>query len=144
VEWLKAKKEKVMRPWRSGIMLVVALLFVYGCGDGRIKARGRIVKNGEPFTLSEGEGMRIVFVPTDVSGATYDSYVAVFEKDGSFKVTGKDGQGLPPGKYRVDLEHLKKKKDLFKGAFAGKRSPIVREVSRGSGEIVIDLDHPGT
>jgi len=131
-----------MRSGRRMLLLVIAVLFICGCGDGRIKARGRIVKNGEPFHLNEGEGMRIVFVPVKVGGEKYDSYVAVFETDGSFKVTGKDGKGLPPGKYRVDLEHLKKKKDLFKGAFAGKKSPIIREV-RGSDEIVIDLNNPG-
>jgi hypothetical protein len=52
-------------------------------------------------------------------------------------------KGLPPGKYRIALEHLKKKQDLFKGAFSGKRTPIVREVT-GSDEIVIDLDHPAS
>jgi hypothetical protein len=127
------------------MMLVLVVLFVYGCGgDGRIKARGRIIKGGTPFVLGEGEGMRMAFVPLEASGETYDSYVAVCEKDGSFKVVGKDGKGLPPGKYRVDLEHLKKKKDLLKGAFAGKRSPFLREISSGSGEIVLDLDNPGT
>jgi len=88
--------------------------------------------------------MRIVFVPYEASGSTFDTYVAVFDGNGSFKVTGKDGKGLPPGKYRVTVEHLKKKEDLFKGAFSGKRTPIVREVTNSSNEIVIDLDKPNS
>ena len=133
-----------MRRIRNGSVLVLIALFLSGCGDGRIKARGRIVNNGAPFQLGEGEGLRIVFAPVEASGATYESYVAVFNKDGSFQVMGRDGKGLPPGKYRVALEHLKKKQDLLKGAFDGQNTPIVREVTDGSNEIVIDLDHPAS
>ncbi len=135
-----------MRPLSRGMVLVLIALFVCGCGgDGRIKARGRIVKNGQPFHVGEGEGLRIIFSPPEATGTTYESYVAVFDNtDGSFKVAGKDGKGLPPGKYRVALEHLKKKQDLFKGAYSGKRTPIVREVTSSSNEIVIDLDKPSS
>ncbi len=131
-----------MRPLCDGMVLVLIVLFVSGCGgDGRIKARGRLLKNGQPFPLGAGEGLRMFFVPMKADGSTYDSYVAVYDKtDGSFKVTGKDGKGLPPGQYRVALEHVKKKQDLFHGVYAPSRSPIVLEVSSSSGEIVIDLD----
>jgi hypothetical protein len=57
---------------------------------------------------------------------------------------GPDGKGIPPGKYRLALEHLKKKQDLFRGAFDGDRSPIVREVTNNSQEILIDLDNPSS
>jgi hypothetical protein len=134
---------EAMRLIAKGPALVLIALFVCGCnGDGRTKARGRILKDGAPFQLGEGEGLRIVFAPVAAEGTTYESYPAVFNKDGSFQVMGKDGKGLPPGKYRVSLEHLKKKTDLFNGAFAGDHTPIIREVSNGSGEIIIDLDHP--
>jgi hypothetical protein len=128
------------------MVLLLIALFVGGCGgDGRVNARGRIVKNGQPFQLGEGEGLRIVFYPPEAAGATYESYVAVFDKaDGSFRVTGKDGKGLPPGKYRVALEHLKQKKDLFKGFYSGKQTPIIREVTDSYHEIVIDLDKPAS
>jgi hypothetical protein len=130
---------------RNGSVLVLIALVLCGCGgDGRFKARGRIVKNGTPFQLGESEGMRIVFAPVEAAETTYESYVAVFNKDGSFQVTGKDGKGMPPGKYRISLEHLKKKEDLFNGVFAGSRSPFVREVTDGSQEIVIDLDKPSS
>ncbi len=86
--------------------------------------------------------MRMVFVPVAAGEKTFDTYAAVYNKDGSFEVAGKDGKGLPPGKYRVTLEHLKQKQDLFNGAFNGANTPIVREVTDSSKEIVIDLDHP--
>lgn len=132
-----------MRRIRNGSLVLLIAVFAYGCGgDGRFQARGRLVKNGAPFKLGEAEGMRIVFVPVEAGPSTFDTYVAVFDGQGSFKVTGKDGKGMPPGKYRVTVEHLKKKKDLLNGAFSGKKTPIVREVSNGSDEIVIDLDNP--
>jgi hypothetical protein len=132
-----------MRLIRNGSVVLLIAVFICGCSsDGRIQARGKLVKNGAPFKLGEAEGMRIVFVPYEASGSTFDTYVAVFDGNGSFKVTGKDGKGLPPGKYRVTVEHLKKKEDQFKGAFSGKKTPIVREVTNSSTEIVIDLDNP--
>lgn len=131
-----------MRLTHKGSIFFLIALFLCGCGDGLMKPRGRLVKNGESFQLGEAEGMRIVFSPIETTGTTYEQYPAVCNKDGTFQVVGKDGKGMPPGKYRVSLEHLKKKNDLFKGAFAGGKSPIVREVTNGSQDIVIDLDNP--
>ena len=53
---------------------------------------------------------------------------------------GKDGNGLPQGKYRVNVELLKKKEDLFKGLLTGSRSPLTCEVTSASSELVFDLD----
>jgi hypothetical protein len=132
-----------MRRIRNGSLFLLIAAFICGCGgDGRIKARGQVLKNGTPFQLGEAEGLRIVFVPYEAGESSFDVYPAVFEGDGNFTVVGKDGKGLPPGKYRVKLEHLKKKQDLFKGAFSGKKTPFVREVTTSSNKIVLDLDKP--
>jgi hypothetical protein len=135
-----------MRRFSSGMVLVLIALFVSGCGgDGRINARGRLLKGGEPFPLKEDEGMRIIFVPAETGGQTYDSFLAVYKKeDGSFKVAGKDGKGLPPGKYRIAIEHVKKNSDLLKKKFSTKNTPFVREVTSSSEEIIIDLDKPNS
>jgi hypothetical protein len=140
---LKHEQGETMRRIRNGSIFLLIAMFACGCGrDGRIRAQGQLIKNGAPFKLGEAEGMRIVFVPVDAGESTFDTYVAVFAADGSFTVTGKDGKGLPPGKYRVTVEHLKKKEDLFQGAFSGKNTPIVREVTNSSNKIIIDLDNP--
>jgi hypothetical protein len=131
-----------MRLTRSGLVIVLTALFLSGCGDGRFKAKGRVVRKGAPFTMAEGEGMRMTFVPVEAGEKTFDTYAVVYNKDGSFEVIGKDGKGLPPGKYRIGLEHLKQKQDLLEGAFAAANTPIIREVTNTSGEIVIDLDNP--
>jgi hypothetical protein len=107
-----------------------------------LKIKGRIVKGGQPFIVAKDESMRIRFIPTEpLSTTTYDSFYAIYNRDdGSFRVTGKDGNGLPPGKYRVDLELMKARSDAFHGAYTGKWSPDDIVVNNSTGEVVIDLD----
>jgi hypothetical protein len=121
--------------------LLIGLLAI-GCGTGYIKAKGRVTKGGAPFRPGEGEALRIVLAPLDApAGSTYDSYAAEFHPDDStFLVKGKDGNGLPPGKYRVGVELIKKKEDQFKGRFTGPRSPFTCEVTSAASEVVVDLD----
>jgi hypothetical protein len=124
------------------IALLVAIL-LSGCGgSGKFQARGRVVKGGAPLTLPEQEYLRIVFHPVVPEGErARNTYVAVYKNnDGSFQVVGPDGKGLPPGKYRVAIEHEAKRKDLLRGALDAENSPFVFDVSRDTGEIVIDLD----
>jgi hypothetical protein len=125
----------------------LCLFALSGCGgDGRLNAKGRIIKGGAAFTVPEGEYIRVTFFPVTADGKPPENtYAGTYNReDGTFRAVGPDGKGIPPGKYRIALEYLKKKKDLFKGAFDGDRSPIIREVAQGSGEIVIDLDQPAS
>jgi hypothetical protein len=130
---------------RTFLYYVVALLIglsAPGCvGSSMIRAKGCVVKGGEPFRPGEGEALRIILVPLEVpTSGGYDAYAAEFHKeDGTFEVKGKDGQGLPPGKYRVSLQLMKKKKDLFRGRLSGPRSPFTCEVGSGAPEVVVDL-----
>jgi serine/threonine protein kinase len=101
-----------------------------------------IAKSGEPLQLTEDERISVAFFPAEASGTTFDAYLTQRKEDGTLQVIGKDGKGMPLGKYRVSLEHFKQEKDLFKGAYSGSKSPIIREVKNGSDEIVIDLDNP--
>jgi hypothetical protein len=130
-----------MKYSRLAAVCLVCALFVTGCGSNMLKVKGRVVKAGQPFIIAPDESMRIVFVPSEpLSPDKYDSFFAIYSReDGSFRVTGKDGNGLPPGKYKVGLELLKHKNDEFKGAFSAKRSPFAFEVKSSSDEIVLDL-----
>jgi len=124
------------------LFLFVFGLFALGCGESsRIRAKGRIIKGGQPYLASEGEGFRVFFVPLEIpKGNHYDSYAAEYNSEnGSFRVEGKDGKGLPPGKYRVDLQLMKSKEDLLNGKLLGKKSPFIVEVT-GKDELVINLD----
>ena len=87
-----------------------------------------------------------------------DMYGANVAEDGSFDVPGVDGDGIPPGKYRVALilrpgrdrsekaQDPKAKKadpdkDYLNGEFGPENSPIVREITRPR-PLVIDLNQP--
>jgi hypothetical protein len=132
-----------MRSFQYGSIPLI-LLFALGCGDGKsqIKAKGRITQGGQPYVAEEDASFRIFFVPLEPQSETkHDSYAAEYHRDDStFLVMGKDGKGLPAGKYRVDLQLIKKKADLLKGKLMGAKSPFTCEVNNGSEEVEIDLD----
>jgi hypothetical protein len=129
---------------RQAGLLVLCAIALCGCssGDRKLKAKGQIVKGGVPFTVPADEYVRVTFYPMPADGSPpRNSYVAEYDKnDGRFTVVGPDRLGLPPGKYRVAVEHERKRKDLFDGAFDADRSPFVVDVSSSNKEFVIDLD----
>jgi hypothetical protein len=122
----------------------LACLLAAGCGDaGYVKAKGRIIKGGQPYITEEGVGVRMVFEPMEMpEGTKYDSYAAAYDPDdGSFFVMGKQQKGLPPGNYRVSIQLMEKKEDLLGGKLLGARSPLTVVVDpRGNNDLVIDLD----
>jgi hypothetical protein len=129
---------------RVALLLAVlaAGLLAAGCGgSGKLQTRGKVLKGGQPLILPEGEYVRLTFVPVLEKGKAEDYYVAEFNRaDGTFKVAGKDLKGMPPGKYKVAVEHLKNRRDILKGAFAEDRTPFVCEVKTSADEVTIDLD----
>jgi hypothetical protein len=132
-----------MSQYRSLAFCLLCALAFSGCsGDGKLQPRGKILKSGAPFTVPEEEYVRITFhpIPADGSRARH-TYVAVYNNsDATFKVVGADGRGLPPGKYRVAVEHERNRKDLFRGAYDADRSPWVIDVDSAGKEIIIDLE----
>jgi hypothetical protein len=127
------------------IALVSAALLaltVSGCGSGKLKTRGRVLKDGAPLVCGQGEIVRVVFVPVLEPGQRLeDVFVAEYNRqDGTFQVAGKDLQGMPPGKYRVCIAFEKKHRDVFKGKYGAERTPYVFDVDSSTKELVIDLD----
>jgi hypothetical protein len=119
-------------------------LLLVGCGDGKLRTKGQIVKDGAPYTVDEMDVLRITFVPIPEAGEKFmDAYLATFNNsDGTFVAFGKDGKGVPPGKYRIAVERLRNKKDLLRGAFDTEKSPFIREVKTASDTLVLDLAKP--
>ena len=60
------------------------------------------------------------------------------------KKRGSSTKGIPAGKYRIALEHVRKKKDVFNGLYDGDKSPFVFDVDSSTGELVINLDDKKT
>src|SRR5262245_45735090 len=132
-----------MISFRIGAAALLGATVLTGCGgDGMLKTKGRVLKGGAPFTLKAGEDLGIFFYPLGGDGKLGTTvYPAFFNAaDSTFHVTGSDRRGMPPGRYRVAVEHKLNKKDLFKGAFDMNHSPFVFDVDAKTAEIVIDLD----
>ncbi len=128
--------------WQTAVLVVG--LAAAGCGPQMLQTKGRVLQGGAPLRPGPEEIVRVTFVPLPADGQpARDYYVAAYDPDaGTFRVVGKDGRGMPPGKYRVAVELERRRKDQFKGAFDANRSPFVFDVDSGTPEIVIDLDKP--
>jgi hypothetical protein len=126
------------------VAAVVGLL-VPGCGgEVKLQTKGRLLKAGQPFIPKDDESVRVTFVPILPDGKPpKDHYFAEFDPStATFQSAGKDLQGMPPGKYRIAVEHKKNRKDALVGKFDENRSPFVFDVDASTSEIVIDLDKP--
>ena len=117
-----------------------------GCGKGDqlIRARGKVVKNGEEFIPDDDESLQVCFIPiTDDGKPPRNWYAAeVDPSTGAFYASGAEKKGMPPGKYRVMVELKKNRKDLLKGKFDALKSPFVFEIDDDSEPMVIDLEDP--
>jgi hypothetical protein len=123
------------------LFVFLSLVLLSGC-SGRLKPRGRLLVNGDPFRPGEGEIVRVALFSTE-AGKDEGSHPAEYRReDGTFQVPGRGGRGVPPGKYRFTVQVLKNRKDRLKGRFGPANSPFVREVSTRSEEIILDLGKP--
>jgi hypothetical protein len=130
-----------MRKVPFALAVLAAGLLAAGCGgSGKLGTKGRVLKGGQPFILPEGEYVRLTFIPVLEKGRAEDYYVAEYKReDATFQVKGKDLKGMPPGKYKIMVEHLKGRTDVLKGAFSEANTPFVCEVKTGADEVTIDL-----
>jgi len=128
---------------RLGCVVALVSVGLAGCGgNGRINTKGRIVKGGQAYTVPAEDHVRVTFYQLNPDGTTgKNSYAATFNNaDGTFRATGPDGRGIPPGRYQVCVEHLRKRTDLFCGAFNNDATPFVFDIDSKTKELVIDLD----
>jgi len=130
---------------RRFALAICGICTVAGCGrgDGKLLITGKVVRGGTAFTVPAEEYVRVTFFPmSDDGGPPKNTYAAAYNvSDGTFQAVGGDGKGIPPGKYRVAVEHEKKGGDAFKGRYDGDRSPFQFDIDRTTQALVIDLDH---
>jgi hypothetical protein len=116
-----------------------------GCGgDSLCRTKGRVVKGGEGFIPGEGENLQIGLMPIMPDNELPKNYyyADVDQESGTFTAAGPQFRGVPPGKYVVTVELMKKKKDLFEGRYDVEHSPFTVEIEDEAEEIVVELDTP--
>lgn len=139
------------------VALLVLPFALVGCGpsDVKVVVRGRLLENGQPFTadpskvkLPKGaalppgvQPLQIMFIPVE-RGETYIATVTD-PASGKFEVTGSDGRGVKPGKYKVSVQINTGPgtPDALGGKYSPEKTTINREVKEGE-ELVIDLAKP--
>jgi hypothetical protein len=149
----------VRRP--HSLFALLALIFftaaLAGCGGNqgasgpKVKARGRILKNGLPIKsetatqhLPPGDpGLQVIFIKVGTADAGAEIPATVIDaSEGTFELTGPDGKGIPPGRYRVAVLLAPiGSADAFKGKYDRDNSKIEVELKDGE-DLVIDLDKP--
>src|SRR5580765_4198019 len=101
-----------MHRYLNCALLVVLALSAAGCGGKKLlRTEGRLLKGGEPFIPEEGQNIQITFVPITKDGKPPKNhyYADVDQETGTFVPDGAQKMGMPPGKYRVAVELMKKK-----------------------------------
>ena len=142
---------------RAGSAIAFLAVLVAGCGgtDDRVKVQGKLLDNGKAFSLDASKlklppgatglppgtkPIQIIFVPAE-GGDTSSAIVS--ETDWTFTVSGPDGKGIKPGKYKIAVTGGAGggSPDYFGGKFSLDRTPIVRDVKAGEA-IEIDVAKP--
>jgi hypothetical protein len=99
----------------------------------------------DQVSLEKTERLSVVYYPVTQAGETdknAEFFWAAVNPDGDYEVLGKEGDGIPPGKYRIAvlLPTAFTNVDKLKGAFGPDNSKIVREVAREPKEQAIPID----
>ncbi len=157
------------------VLLVCALLgmvvcaTIAGCSSGPkegpvVLVTGKLTKSGVPLEVKKGSGpggVEVVFGEYMDAGkrpSPSKTFTASVDDDGSFKLSGRFGRGIPLGKYRIGVHQWEpfqqkpgtkmpkgmsaKGVDLLQGQFDDLTSPIVRDITEKDKTIEIDLAKP--
>jgi hypothetical protein len=124
-------------------------LFLSGCSSApqeKVSAvRGRLTNAGTPLQVAGKEAgvgrIEINFHLLNGDGVASEAFESASpDEQGNYKLRGRDGRGIKPGKYRIAIRQWDPYPgtDKLGGKFSFENSKIVREV--GETETTIDLD----
>lgn len=73
----------------------------------RVMPKGQLLYNGKPYKASPQDGLDLTFIEVSSDDKPGDSFIATFNADdASFVVPGRQGKGIPPGKYRIGFMQM--------------------------------------
>ncbi|MCR4415429.1 MAG: hypothetical protein NUV77_23720 [Thermoguttaceae bacterium] len=142
------------------LVATVVCLGILGCGtqEKRVIVTGKVSEGGKPLDLSGKEykvhakAVEVTFYPVDSAGKVLQNkptYGATVQADGSFKIEGENGTGLPVGKYKVGVVHRdpmyrtpKGQGDRFDQRFSLEKTPFVFDIQE-SKSIELDVSAGG-
>jgi hypothetical protein len=137
-----------------------------GCGSSNdVWVTCELSRNGRPFTVPDAHSIQVTFYAIEVTDkdgtkkANNEPYAAAPSGEGMFEVPGRDGRGIPPGKYRISVvqkpktasaapqpkskrEAADRDFDFLRDRYGPTTSPIVRTVDSKASHLQIDLDNP--
>jgi len=126
--------------FRSPLLMMLLSLCVLAAGCAtKAKVKGKLVKDGQPFTVSDKGVIQMTFY-AESDSAKAVPYPVDTKVDGTFEVMGKERKGIPAGKYFVVIRAIDPYpgEDLLKGKFAPEKTALTQEV-KGNDEITIDV-----
>jgi hypothetical protein len=124
---------------------VIAATILVGCGGGgdTVRVSGQLVKDDKPYGANlsgkEPETFVVDFVGT-VKERAY-RFAATIDANGSFRVGGTDGHGIPRGQYKIAVIHSGFQGaggDRFSARFAEEKTPLVLDVKQNA-HLIIDV-----
>jgi hypothetical protein len=121
------------------ILPLCLLLAACSAGPKPVKANGTLLNDGKPFTIGKGGSVTLVFIPIVEGEQHFNSPPTKMKADDSSFTFS---QGIPPGKYRVQIMQmvlpLSPEINEMNDRFSKDKSPIVVEV-KDETPIVIDV-----
>ncbi|PQO37040.1 hypothetical protein C5Y96_07735 [Blastopirellula marina] len=115
-------------------LILLASTCLLGCGDGNSHVTGTLTNNGTPLEVGEKGVVQVQFIQLQDGKPKGFRTAQSVDKVGHFEAT------VPPGNYRIAILQLDPypDKDLLKGAFDDRKSPIEKDLS-SSQSIEIEL-----
>jgi hypothetical protein len=110
-------------------------------------AKGKLLDNGAPLKVDSKAGITVSFIEIPQDGMFSNSYPAAnYKRDtGTFEVPGKEGRGIPLGKYRITVNIMAIPStpavEEINDRFSKKNTEVIREVKNDE-PIVIDVSKP--
>jgi len=116
-----------------------------GCSRGgdTVRVTGQLLKDGKPYTANLSGKEPDTFA-VDFVGTRKDHnylYNATINSDGSFRVNGADGRGIPRGSYKITVLHsgfLGAGGDRLGTRYAVEKTPLAVDLSKNA-KLTIDL-----